>query len=72
MSDYAIPNADKLAYQYDKPLDIWSGALWLGAALEALSDKAQEGDPWASTWIAKVPDEVKACWPGIFPEFPYA
>jgi hypothetical protein len=64
----SIPNADKLDYQYGKTLDVWSLALWLGAALEALQRLAKQGDPDAMLWIERVPREVKAQWPGVFPD----
>jgi len=66
--DIEIPNASELDYQYGKPLDIWSGALWLGAALAALVERAQDGDETAHLWVDRVPAEVKAQWPGVFPE----
>jgi hypothetical protein len=66
--DYSIPDADKLDYQYGKTLDVWSLALWLGAALQALKERAGQGDPNALLWIDRVPREVKAQWPGVFPE----
>lgn len=67
-------------YQHGKTPDVWSQALWLGAALEALKVLSKLGiespetfnSSTARAWIERVPNEVKAKWPGVFPEFPYA
>ena len=68
LHDDVISNAGELDYQFGKPLDIWSGALWLGAALQALVDREAEGDETARTWLERIPNEVKARWPGVFPD----
>jgi hypothetical protein len=66
-------------HQWGKAPDVWSQALWLGAALNALKLVAATpglGDENFNTdsaryWMACLPNEIKATRPGIFPEFPY-
>jgi hypothetical protein len=69
-------------YQWQKEPDVWSQALWLGAALRVLKAAAEtsvvpsvDGEDVAETaraWLPEIPVEVKAMWPGIFDEYPYA
>lgn len=63
-------------HQWGKTPDVWSGALWFGAALRALvavaegtvddSDRAS-----ARHALTNLPVEVRRVWPGHFPEYPY-